>query len=84
MAVRKSFSCFRADSRFGGGASFVWSLWVYITSWWPNPEGEHRNHDKANYRWDNLWEAARSQNCGNTRAHGNNKSGLKGDSWDEK
>jgi hypothetical protein len=55
----------------------------YITGAWPPAQIDHADLDKTNNRFSNLREATGSQNQWNQRAYSNNKSGLKGVSWDK-
>jgi len=54
--------------------------WAVMIGRWPD-EVDHRNGDKADNRWANLREAARSQNECNKPAKRNNTSGFKGVGW---
>lgn len=69
---------------FDGGAYVAAPLAVfYMTSLWPEADVDHKNLNKSDDRWDNLRCATRQQNMANRRALRNNKSGLKGVSWNK-
>jgi hypothetical protein len=54
--------------------------WLYVYGWMP-PEVDHRDLDRSNNKILNLRPSTRPQNCANTRARSNNKSGIKGVSF---
>jgi hypothetical protein len=58
--------------------------WLVVTGEWPTAEIDHANLDKADNRWANLRQAARSQNCANKHVQSNNTSGHKGVHWNKK
>jgi hypothetical protein len=51
--------------------------YFYVTGYWPQ-EIDHKNRNPADNRWDNLRDAVRSTNMGNTARYSNNTSGFKG------
>src|SRR3990167_4588625 len=55
--------------------------WFYVHMEWPNPEVDHIDLDKMNYRISNLRIATRSQQQANTRCSRVNTSGYKGVTW---
>src|SRR5258706_14634699 len=52
--------------------------WFYILGEWPKGIIDHKNLDRADNRWENLWERTDSQNQHNTTAQLNNKLGFQG------
>ena len=56
--------------------------WLYMTGEWPPNDVDHRDGDRTNNRWTNLRAATRSQNLANQRRRRDNRSGLKGVSFD--
>lgn len=56
--------------------------WLYMTGEWPDPEVDHQDLDGLNNRWVNLRKATHSQNGHNQGLRSNNKSGVKGVSWE--
>jgi hypothetical protein len=65
-----------------GGKYFGHRLaWLYMMGEWPQ-EIDHIDHVKSNNRFSNLRLASRSENCLNIKLKSNNKSGVKGVSWD--
>lgn len=52
--------------------------WLYMTGEFPKNMIDHRNENKSDNRFENLREAAMSENKFNQRAQSNNKSGCKG------
>lgn len=57
----------------------VWA-WVYLE--WPDGEIDHRNGDTQDNRIENLRLATRKQNARNQGVRRNNRTGLKGVSYD--
>ena len=56
---------------------------LYMKGRWPETdEVDHKNTVRSDNSWDNLREATRLQNSGNTRRPRHNKSGVKGVYWD--
>ncbi len=53
-------------------------IWCLMTGYDSPLEIDHRNCAAGDNRWENLREATRVQNQGNTRARRNNKLGIKG------
>lgn len=58
--------------------------WLYVHGRWPAADLDHKNMDRSDNRLCNLREATRGENMRNVRAHKNNKSGLKGVSFDRR
>jgi hypothetical protein len=56
-------------------------VWALTHGEWPTGIVDHIDGDKSNNAAVNLRTASPSQNNFNSRAYGNNKSGLKGVSW---
>jgi hypothetical protein len=56
--------------------------WLYVHGVFPAVEIDHINQDKTDNRLTNLRLATRMQNAQNVRMRCNNKSGVKGVSWD--
>lgn len=52
--------------------------WFYVHGDWPSEEIDHRNGKRSDNRIDNLREATKTQNAGNTACKSNNKLGVKG------
>jgi hypothetical protein len=78
-------------ARVATGGGLYWSIrifdwpfhahrlaWLYMTGAWPVMQVDHKDMDGLNNRWDNLREANKCQNGGNTKAKKNNKCGFKG------
>lgn len=51
---------------------------LYMTGKFPDHDGEHKNTDGSDNRWENLREATRSQNLANTKVKRNSVTGVKG------
>lgn len=60
------------------------AAWALHYGFWPAELIDHINGDKSDNRIANLREATNSQNLMNRGANVNNKSGLKGVSWDRR
>jgi hypothetical protein len=58
--------------------------WLYVTGEWPPSEIDHINHDRLDNRFANLRAATRVENQGNKSRQSNNRSGIKGVSWDSR
>lgn len=58
-------------------------IWLYVTGEWPAQDLDHINGNRADNRWDNLREATRSQNLGNSKPRSTNTSGYKGVTFDK-
>jgi len=54
---------------------------LIVTGSWPDREVDHRDLNRSNNTWENLRHAGRKDNCGNAPCHKDNKSGVKGVSW---
>lgn len=52
-------------------------VWFYVKGVWPNGELDHINGNRSDNRIENLREATRSENCGNSK-HKGNATGFKG------
>lgn len=48
-------------------------IWFWVMGCWPKDEIDHRNTVRADNRWENLREATRSQNQGNTSRYGKSR-----------
>lgn len=58
--------------------------WLYVTGSWPRFFIDHLNGKRADNRWTNLREATLVENLYNQKRSKNNKSGIKGVSWDKR
>jgi hypothetical protein len=56
--------------------------WFYIHGVWPPEYIDHINGDTSDNRIANLRPATNAQNQANSRKHRDNRSGLKGVTWD--
>lgn len=56
-------------------------IWLWMTGKWPLMI-DHKDMDKANYRWSNLRECTKTLNQGNLVRRPKNSSGYKGIGWD--
>ncbi len=54
--------------------------WLYMTGEWPD-QIDHISHDRADNRWSNLRDVAKTENSRNRTLNSNNKSGFRGVSW---
>jgi len=54
-----------------------------MTGQWPEKTIDHINGDRADNHWKNLRKATHSQNSRNAKVHADNKSGIKGVSYDK-
>ena len=52
--------------------------WLYVTGEWPSGDIDHEDGDGTHNWFENLRDATRTQNNGNTRRPTNNTSGYKG------
>jgi hypothetical protein len=59
-------------------------IWLIQTGRWPDQQVDHIDGDTSNNRWPNLRLAQCHQNQANARLRRDNKSGVKGVSWNEK
>lgn len=57
--------------------------WLIYHGRWPKDQLDHINGDKTDNRICNLRECNQAENNANTRLYKNNKSGIKGVTWDE-
>lgn len=57
---------------------------LYMLGKWPDNEGEHKNLDRSDCRWENLRDATHAENNANKGKQANNTSGYKGVSFDKK
>jgi hypothetical protein len=57
-------------------------IWKLMTGDEPTHQVDHIDMDRLNNRWLNLRAATQSQNKSNGKLYKNNKSGVKGVSWD--
>jgi hypothetical protein len=51
---------------------------LYMIGRWPFPEGEHKNTNRSDNRWNNLREATKSQNKRNSRIRADSRNQFKG------
>ena len=58
--------------------------WLYVHGDLPRAEIDHRDRNRGNCRFANLWPATHAENGHNTALRRNNTSGHKGVSWSEK
>lgn len=58
--------------------------WFFVTGYFPKEDIDHVNRDRDDNRFCNLREATRSQNLRNASLRSDNKSGVKGVSFDKK
>ncbi len=58
-------------------------VWLLHYKKWPTKELDHKDGNSLNNKIDNLREATRSQNLGNSKRSLRNKSGFKGVSWNK-
>lgn len=58
--------------------------WLYMHGVLPGQEIDHIDGDRSNNAIGNLRLASRCENMWNTASHKNNRSGIKGVSWDRK
>lgn len=58
--------------------------WLYITGKWPNEETDHKNRIRNDNRFTNLREATKNQNQHNASKRRDNKTGVKGVSYQKK
>lgn len=68
-----------------GGKSYAAHrlAWLYMYGVMPEQEIDHIDGDRSNNAIKNLRIATRCENMWNTASHKNNRSGLKGVSWDK-
>ncbi len=59
-------------------------VWLYVTGSWPLNQIDHANGNRTDNRFYNLREATATQQKGNTKLYGNNKSGFRGVFWDKR
>jgi len=52
--------------------------WLYMKGEWPKGIIDHKNHRRADDRWENLREATSSQSMANKPLRKDNKSGVSG------
>lgn len=57
--------------------------WLYMYGVLPDEEIDHIDGDRSNNAINNLRLATRCENMWNTQSHRNNRSGIKGVSWDK-
>lgn len=57
--------------------------WLFTYGNWPHPETDHINGNRIDNRIDNLRLASPSQNQANKAMRKDNKSGVKGVTWDK-
>ena len=55
---------------------------LYMTNGWPEDLIDHRDLCRSNDKWKNIRLATYSQNMANIPPHRDNRSGLKGVTWD--
>ena len=56
-------------------------IWAIVTGFWPVDQIDHEDHDRANNRWVNLFEASNAENGKNASMKSNNTSGFTGVWW---
>ncbi len=72
------------DIRCGGRLRRAHRLaWLFMTGVYPRQEIDHINGDPADNRWCNLRLATSAQNKHNSRVHKDNRTGVKGVTWDK-
>lgn len=58
--------------------------WLWMTGAQPEVQIDHINGDRADNRWSNLRAATQKQNSANQGLRTNNRSGVKGVSWESR
>lgn len=71
-------SGYRRIEIHGRGFNASRLAWLYMTREWPENLLDHRNHNRADDRWDNLRQATRMQNGANRLVRHDSKSGVNG------
>jgi hypothetical protein len=92
IKVGQVISCVSSNGYIMVGVSVDGKKYRYlahqiIVAWmlgrWPIANVDHRSRDKTDNRWGNLRECSRSQNAVNSKVRCDNRSGVRGVSWDK-
>lgn len=59
-------------------------VWLYVKGEWPSMFVDHINNNRSDNRIDNLRQATHAQNMSNRPRNSNNKTGIKGVSYEER
>lgn len=75
---RRGYRCIMVDGKIHKAHRLAW---LYVYGSWPLMGLDHRNRVRDDNRIDNLREATPTQNCQNTSARTDNRSGYRGVHW---